>query len=350
MRKKRRGLNPFSLSFLDVMSCGFGAAVLIFMLIKHNTTVQAVQLDSAGTDTLPMQSQIETIEAKVQQLNARAAAVGGEAANIQDQINDTLKTLATIDARQTATDDGELEALQKQLQEKKAALLKEKERGSQLTDIKGDGKRQYLTGLAVEGRRILILFDRSASMIDEELVNIVRGKFLSSSERRKSGKWKWATAILSWLLAHLPADSRFQVIGFNDDLAPLLPNQAWKWVSASETSVQEALRNLNKWAPEDGTDLQSALRKADSLTPAPDAIYLITDGLPTQGASAAKSGLVSGEERIEYFNEAIAELPKGTPVHTILLPTKGDPFAAGAFWHMSAHSGGRFLAPAWDWP
>jgi len=34
-RKKIRSTSTFSLSFLDIMSCGLGAAVLIFLLLKH---------------------------------------------------------------------------------------------------------------------------------------------------------------------------------------------------------------------------------------------------------------------------------------------------------------------------
>ena len=37
----RRQTNVFSLSFLDVMSCGFGAVVLIFLIINHATQEQA---------------------------------------------------------------------------------------------------------------------------------------------------------------------------------------------------------------------------------------------------------------------------------------------------------------------
>ena len=37
MSRQRRRFNVFSLAFLDVMSCGFGAVVLIFLIINHNT-------------------------------------------------------------------------------------------------------------------------------------------------------------------------------------------------------------------------------------------------------------------------------------------------------------------------
>ena len=36
----RREPNVFSLSFLDVMSCGFGAVVLIFLIINHSSEEQ----------------------------------------------------------------------------------------------------------------------------------------------------------------------------------------------------------------------------------------------------------------------------------------------------------------------
>ena len=35
MARKKRESSTFSLSFLDIMSCGLGAAVLIFLLLKH---------------------------------------------------------------------------------------------------------------------------------------------------------------------------------------------------------------------------------------------------------------------------------------------------------------------------
>ncbi|HIC34724.1 MAG TPA: VWA domain-containing protein, partial [Gammaproteobacteria bacterium] len=44
---ERRRFTVFSLSFLDVMSCGFGAVILIFLIINHETEadVQWVKKD-----------------------------------------------------------------------------------------------------------------------------------------------------------------------------------------------------------------------------------------------------------------------------------------------------------------
>ena len=43
MSYSRRKLSAFSLSFLDIMSCGFGAAVLLFLIIKHNVDTNVPQ-------------------------------------------------------------------------------------------------------------------------------------------------------------------------------------------------------------------------------------------------------------------------------------------------------------------
>ena len=37
MTRKRRQVSPFSLSFLDIMFCGFGAVVLLVLVLDHDT-------------------------------------------------------------------------------------------------------------------------------------------------------------------------------------------------------------------------------------------------------------------------------------------------------------------------
>ena len=48
---RRREFNVFSLSFLDIMSCGFGAVILIFVIINHGSVAanQAANLELTTT-------------------------------------------------------------------------------------------------------------------------------------------------------------------------------------------------------------------------------------------------------------------------------------------------------------
>ena len=45
MARKKRGFTTFNLSFLDIMSCGFGAVVLVFLIIDHSIKPETQDLN-----------------------------------------------------------------------------------------------------------------------------------------------------------------------------------------------------------------------------------------------------------------------------------------------------------------
>ena len=96
--------------------------------------------------------------------------------------------------------------------------------------------------------------------------------------------------------------------------------------------------------------LYNAFDAIRAMTPRPDNVLLITDGLPTQGKSRPSKTKVTNEERIEHFNDAVKRLPKGVPVNTILFPMEGDAFAAAGYWELAVQSKGAFITPSRDWP
>ena len=87
-----------------------------------------------------------------------------------------------------------------------------------------------------------------------------------------------------------------------------------------------------------------------TLSPAPDNIFLITDGLPTQGANPPRASKVSGDERQRLYRQAVRQLPQNVPVNIILAPMEGDPMAASEFWQLAQVSRGSFMSPSKDWP
>jgi hypothetical protein len=78
---------------------------------------------------------------------------------------------------------------------------------------------------------------------------------------------------------------------------------------------------------------------------------MITDGLPTQGASAPLiRKTIDGDDRLKLFERAFAKYPHQVPFNIILMPMEGDPGAASAFWVAARATGGSFLSPSKDWP
>ena len=86
------------------------------------------------------------------------------------------------------------------------------------------------------------------------------------------------------------------------------------------------------------------------LSPTPDNIFLITDGLPTQGTTAPRGTTISGRDRQRLYRQAIKQLPSNVPINVILAPMEGDPMAASEFWQLAQVSRGSFMSPSEDWP
>jgi hypothetical protein len=223
--------------------------------------------------------------------------------------------------------------------------------GARPRSFVGDGDRQYLTGLKVGGKRIFILMDASASMLAEDIVNAVRRRFLPDTERLRAHKWRQAVRAVDWLTTQMPQGARYQLYLFDTQARPVLAGTDGVWLDAGDgATLDKAIATLRQVAPIGGTSLHNAFAAARAMSPAPDNILLLTDGLPTQGATPPGRKTVSGRERLRHFERALEALPRGVPVNVILFPMEGDPQAPPAFWRLALATRGSFMTPSSDWP
>ena len=360
----RRSAISFSLSFLDVMFCGFGAVVLLVLIINSSiTTNRQARVEDRRLELMKQEMltrQMKTLEQQLQQhsdaLAAEVAVLEAEQANLEAE-NRTIQASLARDSAVSSSKE-EINALQQELQalEKDKLLLEarkalENERARTIRAFAGHGDRQYLTGLKLGGQRVLILVDSSASMLDRKIVDIIRRKVLDETARREAPKWRKTIATVEWLLAKLPLNSSVQLYRFNTGVTSLAPEQKKTWVKiADETAIDHMVTELKRVAPSDGTNLESVFLQARTLSPPPDNIILLTDGLPTQGKRVTGAQTVSGRDRVHLFEQAAKQLPDKVPVNTILFPVEGDPMAAVLYWKLAIESGGSFFTPTRDWP
>ena len=227
----------------------------------------------------------------------------------------------------------------------------EAESGRSAREFVGEGNRQYLTGLNLGGQRIVIMVDTSASMLANRLVNVIRLRNMDPTLQKQAGKWTRTLDTVDWLTAQLPVSAQFQVMTFNTEARPALEGTEGQWLEVADTPKLEAISlALREQVPAGGTSLHNAFTALAALPSPPDNIFLLTDGLPTQGERAPRSSRVSGNERLKLFREAIRRLPSGVPVNTILFPMEGDPMAASEYWQLARASSGSFMSPSTDWP
>jgi len=362
----RKKFDVFNLSFLDVMACGLGAIVLFYMIINAQVSARA---DLANEQLLAETSLLEEevfdgtkdlirVRATIESKEEKRASAADEAEALQrtlerllSEIDDVEAGLAQVDSIEKLKSD--VERLEKAKQKMLADSADPGERsGRSVRSYIGEGNRQYLTGMKMGGKRVLILIDSSASMLGRNFVNVVRFRLMNDEKKRQTPKWRQAVDTVDWLTTKIDPDARFQIYQFNENVASVLPDSTGEWLDVLDgAGVDTAIAELRTVTPGNGSNLYRAFQSVRDLEPLPDNIFLLTDGLPTQGRVVpVKTEMVKVNRRIDLFNKARRVLPGRIPLNIILFPMDGDPEAAAYFWRLAVERRGSFMAPSRDWP
>jgi len=342
------------------MACGLGAIILVFMIVKQHVDQPSAETDLTQAEQLQSDlTQLHTQNAAVQQAIAKLDA---DALNEMKQMNKQQSNVAAL--------NNQVKQASESVQDKKTQLsavknnIKQAPKAKQDDVVKNDrgGEEHYIMGLKVEGRKIALLIDSSASMTDEKLIDIIRRKNTSNSNKQRGPKWQRTKRIARWLLARAPKSSQLSVLAYNQRVHVLGGSN---WLNSRDAnSIGSIYRDLDKLVPSGSTNLQAGLKKISALYPTD--IYIITDGLPTAGPARysglnpfsscssllGKSNTISGACRVKLFRQSVNEAAPKTnvTVNIILLPIEGDPQAAPEYWAWSAATGGLLISPAQSWP
>ena len=255
----RRETNIFSLSFLDVMSCGFGAVVLIFLIINHASqrNAEVVNQDLLAEIRL-LDYQVQTGEKDLVELKEQLESLLNRISDSDKQLNSTKSILATstedlADASEISLARIEsLEKLKSDVESREEELkrlkaLEDAAEGNRIRSFTGEGDRQYLTGLKVGGKNILVVVDMSASMLDDDIVNVLRRRNMSDERRLRAPKWQRAIRTVEWVSSQMPLDASFQIYGFNEETRALLEPTLGEWIELGEgRELENALSKLKE--------------------------------------------------------------------------------------------------------
>lgn len=347
----RRKTESSTLAFLDIISCGLGAVILIFLIIKHNTDVGSDQEED-------LQAQLATVVEENQKINEELEALrrlnsdeeqAGQ--SLEDELADAEGQRASLQA-QNNSDVENNKILEGELDEIEIVEPVD------AVELEGQGAANFIIGMKVEGERVAILIDRSTSMTHPTLQRAIVAKFDTEAQRRAAPKWQQTVRSAKWLMNRLPPDADYVFIGFGERAQFLTPGNSWARVSDA-SALQTTTQNLATLSPDGGTNLEAAVDALMTLSPAPTDIYIVTDGLPTKGGPqirCTRGSIVTAQCRQRMMGFAAAKFAKiGTrgsrpTINTILLPMTGDPGAISAFWGLSRATGGLVLSPTEKWP
>jgi len=353
------------MSFLDCMSCGFGAVVLFFMIINsssdviNNEQTKALQAETnkleievlEGRKNLALaRTSIQKLETEEEEASDQISIIEALIAELQAELanydNDTLAKIKAIEKLQS-----DIKSLEDEVKRLLALKKEEDATGQRVRSFKGEGDRQYLTGLKLGGERTLILVDRSASMLHETIVNIIRRKNLPESEQLLSRKWRQVVASVDWLTSQFRPDSEYQIYMFNNVTVPVIKGTDGLWLKADDgDQLDDAVRILRRTVPKNGTNMYSAFQVIRDMKPRPDNVILLVDSMPTMDAATSTKNVIGPGERLNLFTAATQVIPSGIPINIMLYPMEGDARASVSLWALALKSRGSFISVSRDWP
>jgi len=245
--RKRRSTEIFSMSFLDCMSCGFGAVILFFMIINSRSDVEpndqtkALQAETNKLEIEVLQGRknLALARTSIQKLETEEEAASDQISIIKALIAELQAELAKYD-KDTLAKIKSIEKLQsdiKSLQDEIKRLLALKKEG----EAAGQRARSF-KGEGDGGERTLILVDRSTSMLHETVVNILRRRNLPESEQLLSRKWRQVVASVDWLSSQFRPGTEYQIYMFNNVTEPVVKGTDGLWLKADDVDqVDEAI-------------------------------------------------------------------------------------------------------------
>jgi len=237
---KRRGIEEFSISFLDVICCGFGAVILLLMLTRP---LEPILLENSEVDLS------ERIEAREQAL----FEIRGEIRELLASDNaSATDRLAAIEA---------IKELERQLEETlgKAMSLGEAEREIDEQTAELASAKQTLTD---EMQRLLGLdFKRDSGLVggiavDSEYIIFV----IDTSGSMQSAAWNQVVRKVDETLSIYPRVKGIQVM--NDMGDYMFPQYRGTWLEDGAGVRNRIIQTLSGWAPFSNSSPVEGIREA----------------------------------------------------------------------------------------
>ena len=177
---KRRSPQEFSIAFLDVICCGFGAIILLLMITK---TVQPQVLEEATVSSL---ASIRELQDQIFDIRGETEVLNRELSSKQEQISAILQKVAILKGKLESRknqNESILLATQGSLEMAKdleAAMQKLSEEQKRLQELRANIQNDIIGGIPVDSEYLVFVIDTSGSMtgkwsrVMRELTNAIK--------------------------------------------------------------------------------------------------------------------------------------------------------------------------------
>ena len=226
-RRQRRSVDIFNLSFLDVVSCGFGAIILLLVIVKiaEPQVIEKLAVDLSGL--------IQRLQAELHHLQGETETISHELMSSEEQLSESRQNLARLRGDlsfirgQFAAGKRELDAqlrIENRLESAQQSLSEEMRR------LLGSGYRRTdsaIGGVPVDSEYIIFIIDTSGSM--------------------QKGAWPRVLQKVREVLAIYPQVKGIQVM--NDMGDYLFSQYKGRWIKDTPARRKAILKRLAGWQP-----------------------------------------------------------------------------------------------------
>lgn len=308
MKLKRRDTEVFSLSFLDVICCGFGAIILLLVLSEFG---QPIVIERSRQD----------LESQIKKLQEELFTIRGESERLERELKGRVDVLVR-ERRNLAKVAGDMSSIRGQFdasrQNAAVSNILENELLSAYQELEAENKRvaqvsrarkriqtQAVGGIPVDSDYVIFLIDTSGSM--------------------QGGHWETAMEVMREILDIYPRLKGVQIV--DDNGRELFAGTRGRWLTDSPALRTDIVQRMRSWrsfsdsSPADGIELAiKTYWSSDKRI----SIYVLGDeftGESIQGALDAVDRInrpdASGRRRVRIHAVGFPEAPGMTPFTNI---------------------------------
>ena len=299
-KRGRRQIDIFNLSFLDVVSCGFGAIILLLVIVKISEphVIERLAVDLTGL--------VQRLEAELFDIRGETTVLNRELTSKQQQLSEAKEKLARLKGDLSAVRgeytttrhehdaqtiiEGQLATARQTLSEEMRRVLG--------ANYQRNLARATIGGVPVDSEYIIFIIDTSGSM--------------------KQHAWPGVLGKVSEVLSIYPRVKGIQVM--NDMGDYMFSQYQGKWIPDTPARRKAIIKRLGSWQPFSNSSPVEGVEAAIRRFYAKDkriSLYVFGDDF-------ARGSIQAVVDTVEQLNRADSSGRKRVRIHTVGFPELFD--------------------------
>ena len=322
MKKSRREVTEVSMSFLDVISCGFGAIVILLIIARVGDPTALEQADRQ------LQGTVKQLQERLFDIRGEAVVLNEEMKSRKEQLSELTERVARLRDRLASVDRQSNQVAQSvvtkeaKLRLALQVLTEEMERLAPRSEV----TNQLIGGVPVDSEYVIFVIDTSGSM--------------------QMAAWPKVQTEMINILNIYPEVKGIQVL--NDEGDYMFQNYRRQWMPDTPQMRKEIIEKLRSWQPfSDSSPVEGILAAIQTFYQPGRRISIYTLGDDFSGRSIRR--VVAAVDKLNQAHRGADRLVRihtiGFPVHFQqgVTPSEAAIKFAALMRELSYNNGGTFI-------